>query len=80
MRQLLGVWLTLLIFLSGPALEGKVRFDDFTIAAETTAAAEARGGTYLLRDAETGRSCEPVGQMILRVGRVSAVVIRSYVI
>jgi hypothetical protein len=63
MRQLLGVWLTLLIFLSGPALEGKVRFGDFTIAAETTAAAEARGGTYLLRDAETGQ--------VMRTGRTN---------
>ena len=36
MTRLVGLWLALLIFLSGPALEGKVRFGDFTIAAETT--------------------------------------------
>jgi hypothetical protein len=43
MRQLLGVWLTLLIFLSGPALEGKVRFGDFTIAAESGASSALQG-------------------------------------
>lgn len=36
MKQLGAFWLTLLIFLSGPALEGKVGFGDFTIAAETS--------------------------------------------
>ncbi|MDB6027013.1 MAG: hypothetical protein JWM68_3236 [Verrucomicrobiales bacterium] len=34
MTRLFGFWLTLLIFFCGPALEGKVRFGDFTIAAE----------------------------------------------
>lgn len=37
MTRLVGLWLTLLIFLSGPALEGKVRFGDFTFAAESGA-------------------------------------------
>jgi hypothetical protein len=36
MTRFVGLWLTLLIFLSGPALTGKVRFGDFTIAAETS--------------------------------------------
>ena len=36
MTRRFGFWLTLLIFLSGPVLEGKVRFGDFTIAAETS--------------------------------------------
>jgi hypothetical protein len=35
MTRLVGLWLTLLIFLSGSALEGKVRFGDFAIAAES---------------------------------------------
>lgn len=35
MTRRAGFWLTLLIFLSGLALEEKVRFGDFTIAAET---------------------------------------------
>jgi hypothetical protein len=39
--RLLGVWLTLLIFFSGPVLEGKVRFGDFTIAAESAALTRA---------------------------------------
>jgi hypothetical protein len=34
MTRLVGIWLTLLIFLSGPVLEGKVCFGHFTIAAE----------------------------------------------
>lgn len=38
MMRLVGFWLTLLIFLSGSILEGKVRFGDFTIAAERTVA------------------------------------------
>ena len=38
MTRLVGYWLTLLIFLSGSVLEGKVRFGDFTIAAENAAA------------------------------------------
>ncbi|MEO6992962.1 MAG: hypothetical protein ABI273_05010 [Lacunisphaera sp.] len=35
MTRLVGFWLTLLLFLSGPVLDGKVCFGDFTIAAET---------------------------------------------
>jgi hypothetical protein len=35
MKLLIGFCLTLLIFLNGPGLEGKVRFRDFTIAAES---------------------------------------------
>lgn len=34
MTRLVNLWLTLLIFLSGSALEGKVRFGDTTLAAE----------------------------------------------
>lgn len=36
MKRLGAFWLTLLIFLSVPALVGKVGFGDFTIAAETS--------------------------------------------
>lgn len=34
MTRLVGFWLTLLIFLSGPVLEGKVRFGHAALAAE----------------------------------------------
>ncbi len=37
MTRLVGLWLALLFFLSGSALEGKVRFGDFAIAAESGA-------------------------------------------
>lgn len=38
MTRFVGYWLTLLIFLSGPVVEGKVRFGPRFLAAETTAA------------------------------------------
>ena len=38
MAHFISLWLTLLIFLSGSVLEGKVRSGDFIFAAETTVA------------------------------------------
>lgn len=46
MKPLGAFWLTLLIFLSGPALVGQVGFGDFTIAAES--------GTTLFRGTSAG--------------------------
>jgi hypothetical protein len=58
MMRLAGFWLTLLIFIGGSALEGKVRFGDFIIAAENTA---VQVGDYTLSDTVAGHMSDTIG-------------------
>ena len=55
MTRLVGFCLTLLIFLSGSVLEGKVRFGDFTIASESNVFRSIGAGGEALKAATNSR-------------------------